>query len=85
MARLDSSWPATQPDAGPITGAVGTVAGRPARQSSQRTYSAGQWPPPARGMEFMMLYCGFLGRAPFGRNEGDQPMMWVRCHDEYDS
>jgi predicted dithiol-disulfide oxidoreductase (DUF899 family) len=49
------------------------------------TYSAGQWPPPARGVEFMMLYYGFLDRAPFGRNEGDQPMMWVRRHDEYDS
>jgi predicted dithiol-disulfide oxidoreductase (DUF899 family) len=35
--------------------------------------------------KFMMLYYGFLDRAPFGRNEGDQPMMWVRRHDEYDS
>ena len=34
------------------------------------TYSAGQWPPPARGVEFMMLHYGFLDRAPFGRNGG---------------
>ena len=34
------------------------------------TYSAGQWPPPARGVEFMTLYYGFLDRAPFGGNEG---------------
>jgi predicted dithiol-disulfide oxidoreductase (DUF899 family) len=40
--------------------------------------TARQW------VEFMLLYYGFLGRAPFGRNE-DQPMMWVRRHDEYDS
>jgi hypothetical protein len=25
---------------------------------------------PARGLEFMMGYCRFLGRAPHGRNEG---------------
>ena len=38
----------------------------------------------ARGLEFMMGYYGFLDRAPLGRNEGDQPQMWMRRHDEYD-
>jgi predicted dithiol-disulfide oxidoreductase (DUF899 family) len=37
----------------------------------------------ARGLEFMMGYYGFLDRAPLGRNEGDQPQMWMRRHDEY--
>ena len=37
----------------------------------------------ARGLEFMMSYYGFLDRAPFGRNEGDPPQMWLRRHDEY--
>jgi predicted dithiol-disulfide oxidoreductase (DUF899 family) len=37
----------------------------------------------ARGLEFMMSYYGFLDRAPIGRNEGDQPQMWMRRHDEY--
>jgi predicted dithiol-disulfide oxidoreductase (DUF899 family) len=32
----------------------------------------------------MVLYYGFLDRAPLGRNEADQPMRWVRRHDEYD-
>ena len=39
----------------------------------------------ARGLEFMMCYYGFLDRAPFGRNEGDSPQMWLHRHDEYDS
>ena len=43
-----------------------------------RTYST-----TARGLEFMMGYYGFLYRAPLGRNEGDQPQMWMRRHDEY--
>jgi predicted dithiol-disulfide oxidoreductase (DUF899 family) len=25
----------------------------------------------------------FLDRAPFGRNEGDPPQLWLRRHDEY--
>ena len=37
----------------------------------------------ARGLEFMMGYYGFLDRTPLGRNEGDAPMRWMRCHDEY--
>lgn len=37
-----------------------------------------------RGGEFMMLYYGFLDRAPRGRNEGDPPEMWMRRHDEYE-
>ena len=37
----------------------------------------------ARGLVFMMGYYGFLDRAPLGRNEGDQPQMWMRRHDEY--
>jgi predicted dithiol-disulfide oxidoreductase (DUF899 family) len=37
----------------------------------------------ARGLEFMMGYYGFLDRAPLGRNEGDQPQLWMRRHDEY--
>lgn len=37
----------------------------------------------ARGLEFMMVYYGFLDRAPLGRNEGDPPEMWMRRHDEY--
>jgi predicted dithiol-disulfide oxidoreductase (DUF899 family) len=37
----------------------------------------------ARGLEFMMGYYGFLDRAPYGRNEGDPPQMWMRRHDEY--
>ncbi len=31
----------------------------------------------------MMGYCGFLDRAPLGRDEGDPPQMWIRRHDEY--
>jgi predicted dithiol-disulfide oxidoreductase (DUF899 family) len=37
----------------------------------------------ARGTEFMMGYYGILDRAPKGRDEGDQPMSWLRRHDEY--
>jgi predicted dithiol-disulfide oxidoreductase (DUF899 family) len=37
----------------------------------------------ARGLEFMLGYYGFLDRAPAGRNEGDQPQLWMRRHDEY--
>src|SRR5262245_6939536 len=39
----------------------------------------------ARGTEFLMGYYAILDRAPKGRDEGDQPMNWVRRHDEYDS
>src|SRR5215471_16966729 len=39
----------------------------------------------ARGTEFLMGYYAILDRAPKGRDEGDQPMGWVRRHDEYDS
>jgi predicted dithiol-disulfide oxidoreductase (DUF899 family) len=37
----------------------------------------------ARGTEFLMGYYGILDRAPNGRDEDDQPMSWVRRHDEY--
>jgi predicted dithiol-disulfide oxidoreductase (DUF899 family) len=39
----------------------------------------------ARGTEFLMGYYAILDRAPKGRDEGDQPMSWLRRHDEYDS
>jgi predicted dithiol-disulfide oxidoreductase (DUF899 family) len=39
----------------------------------------------ARGTEFLMGYYAILDRAPQGRGEGDQPMGWLRRHDEYDS
>jgi len=38
----------------------------------------------ARGTEFLMSYYAILDRAPKGRDEGDQPMGWLRRHDEYD-
>ncbi|MFZ0971425.1 MAG: DUF899 domain-containing protein [Solirubrobacteraceae bacterium] len=38
----------------------------------------------ARGTEFLMGYYAILDRAPKGRDEGDQPMNWLRRHDEYD-
>jgi predicted dithiol-disulfide oxidoreductase (DUF899 family) len=31
----------------------------------------------------MMGYYGILDRAPKGRDEGDQPMGWLRRHDDY--
>jgi predicted dithiol-disulfide oxidoreductase (DUF899 family) len=37
----------------------------------------------ARGLEFMMTYYSLLDRTPFGRNEGEEPTMWLRRHDEY--
>ena len=37
----------------------------------------------ARGTEFLMGYYAILDRTPNGRGEGDQPMSWVRRHDEY--
>ncbi len=37
----------------------------------------------ARGTEFLMGYYGILDRAPKGRDEGDQPMSWLRRNDEY--
>jgi hypothetical protein len=37
----------------------------------------------ARGTEFLMGYYAILDRAPDGRDEGDQPMNWLRRHDEY--
>ena len=39
----------------------------------------------ARGTEFMMGYYAILDRAPKGRDEGDQPMSWLRRHDEYEN
>jgi predicted dithiol-disulfide oxidoreductase (DUF899 family) len=36
-------------------------------------------------VEFMMLYYGAVDRTPSAATRGDQPMMWVRRHDEYDS
>ena len=39
----------------------------------------------ARGTEFLMGYYAILDRTPTGRAEGDQPMSWLRRHDEYDS
>jgi predicted dithiol-disulfide oxidoreductase (DUF899 family) len=39
----------------------------------------------ARGTDFMMGFYGILDRAPKGRDEGDQPMSWLRRHDEYES
>ena len=38
----------------------------------------------ARGTEFLMVYYAILDRAPKGRDEGDQPMSWLRRRDEYD-
>ena len=38
----------------------------------------------ARGTEFLMGHYAILDRAPKGRDEGDQPMSWLRRHDEYD-
>jgi len=38
----------------------------------------------ARGTEFLMGYYAILDRAPNGRDEGDQPMSWLRRRDEYD-
>jgi predicted dithiol-disulfide oxidoreductase (DUF899 family) len=37
-----------------------------------------------RGTEFLMGYYAILDRTPKGRDEGDQPMSWLRRHDEYD-
>jgi len=37
----------------------------------------------ARGTEFLMGYYAILDRVPEGRNEGDQPMKWMRRRDEY--
>jgi predicted dithiol-disulfide oxidoreductase (DUF899 family) len=37
----------------------------------------------ARGTEFLMGYYAILDRAPKGRDEGGQPMGWLRRHDEY--
>jgi predicted dithiol-disulfide oxidoreductase (DUF899 family) len=37
----------------------------------------------ARGTEFLMGYYAILDRAPKGRDEGDQPMSWLRRHDGY--
>ena len=37
----------------------------------------------ARGTEFLMGFYSILDRAPKGRDEGDQPMSWLRRHDEY--
>ena len=37
----------------------------------------------ARGTEALMGYYVILDRAPKGRDEGDQPMSWLRRRDEY--
>jgi predicted dithiol-disulfide oxidoreductase (DUF899 family) len=42
------------------------------------TYSTYQ-----RGLEVLMGYYPLLDRAPFGRNEGAPPEVWMRRHDEY--
>ncbi len=39
----------------------------------------------ARGTEFLMGYYAILDRAPKGRDEGDQPMSWLRRYDEYEN
>jgi predicted dithiol-disulfide oxidoreductase (DUF899 family) len=39
----------------------------------------------ARGTEFLMGFYAILDRAPKGRDEGDQPMGWLRRRDEYDN
>jgi predicted dithiol-disulfide oxidoreductase (DUF899 family) len=39
----------------------------------------------ARGTECLMGYYAILDRTPKGRDEGDQPMSWLRRHDEYGS
>jgi predicted dithiol-disulfide oxidoreductase (DUF899 family) len=39
----------------------------------------------ARGTEFLIGFYAILDRAPNGRDEGDQPMSWLRRHDEYDN
>jgi predicted dithiol-disulfide oxidoreductase (DUF899 family) len=39
----------------------------------------------ARGTDFMMGFYGILDRAPKGRDEGDQPMSWLRRRDEYEN
>ena len=39
----------------------------------------------ARGTEFLMGYYAVLDRARKGRDEGDQPMSWLRRRDEYDN
>jgi predicted dithiol-disulfide oxidoreductase (DUF899 family) len=39
----------------------------------------------ARGTEFLMGHYAILDRSPKGRDEGDQPMGWLRRHDEYES
>jgi predicted dithiol-disulfide oxidoreductase (DUF899 family) len=38
----------------------------------------------ARGTDSLMIYNTILDRAPKGRDEGDQPMSWLRRHDEYE-
>jgi predicted dithiol-disulfide oxidoreductase (DUF899 family) len=37
----------------------------------------------ARGTEFLMGYYAILDRVPKGRDEGDQPMNWLRRREEY--
>jgi predicted dithiol-disulfide oxidoreductase (DUF899 family) len=37
----------------------------------------------ARGTESLMAYYAILDRTPKGRDEGDQPMGWLRRRDEY--
>ena len=38
----------------------------------------------ARGTEFLMGNYAILDRVPKGRDERDQPMSWLRRHDEYE-
>ena len=51
-----------------------------ARQDGTVCYGSSSY---ARGTEFLMGYYAILDRAPTGRDEADQPMSWLRRHDEY--
>lgn len=73
MARACGTDPATYIAETPVLTSYALADGRP-----YLTYST-----TARGLEFMMVYYGFLDRTPLGRNEGDQPMHWLARHDEY--
>ena len=37
----------------------------------------------ARGLEFLMGYYPILDRAPHGRDEEGESVLWIRRHDEY--
>ena len=38
----------------------------------------------ARGLDMLNVAYHYLDIVPKGRDEGDNPIMWVRRHDEYD-